>query len=253
MNNDQFSRTRLLFGEEALLRFQRARVAVLGLGGVGSYAVEALARSGIGFLRLVDFDRVNISNLNRQLPALHSTLGRLKTEVMQERIRDINPECVVEIYSGFFSQEVQDELLEGVDFVLDAIDSLGPKAGLLEQVFRRKIPVIACLGAASRFDPSRIELADIAQTHTCPLARKLRKYLHRRGIESGIPVIYSTEPPISQFPPAAGTEEEWGESRGRIRGTLGSSSYLPAIVGLWAASYILRQLASSERINPDKK
>ncbi|MDO9577873.1 MAG: tRNA threonylcarbamoyladenosine dehydratase [Candidatus Cloacimonadales bacterium] len=240
---DQFSRTKLLFGQEAIAIFQKSRIAVMGLGGVGSYAAEALARSGIGAFLLVDFDTIGLSNLNRQLPALHSTIGKLKTEAMRDRILDINPKAKVEIYSDFCAHESRDFLLNNVDFVVDAIDSLGPKTGLLEACVQKNIPVISSMGAASRFDPAKIELADISKSRICPLAKKVRKYLHRRGIESGIPVIYSYEKPIAQFDHKAGAEEEWVSGRGRKRGTLGSVVYLPAIMGMWAASYVLRKLA----------
>ncbi|MDP8269217.1 MAG: tRNA threonylcarbamoyladenosine dehydratase [Candidatus Tenebribacter davisii] len=239
----QFNRTELLFGKEAIEIFQKTRVAVMGLGGVGSYAAEALARSGIGSLLLVDFDTIGLSNLNRQLPALHSTIGKLKTETMRDRLLDINPNVKIEIYSDFFRRESRDELLENVDFVVDAIDSLGPKAELLESVYNMKIPVISVMGAGGKFDPSKIMQADISETHMCPLARKVRKYLHRRGIFKGITVIYSTEQPIPQFDFEAGSKEEWGSTQGRKRGTLGSVVYLPAIMGMWAASYVLRKLA----------
>ena len=240
---DQFQRIELLFGKEAIEIFQKSRVAVMGLGGVGSFAAEALARSGIGSILLVDFDKVSISNLNRQIIALNSTIGKLKTEVMKERILDIDPEAKVEIYSDFVDKESRKFLLENVDFVVDAIDSLTPKVGLLEDVYHQKIPVISVMGAGSRFDPAKIKLTDISKTETCPLARKVRKYLHRRGIYQGIPVIFSTETPIPQFDFEAGSEEDWTTTRGRKRGTLGSVVYLPAIMGMWAASYVLRKLA----------
>jgi tRNA threonylcarbamoyladenosine dehydratase len=243
---DQFSRTQLLFGDEAVEIFQKSRVAIMGLGGVGSYAAEALARSGIGHFLLVDFDTVGISNLNRQLPALHSTIGKLKTEAMQERLLDINPQVDVELYSDFCAKESRDHLLQNLDFVVDAIDSLGPKTGLLEACYRKEIPIISAMGAASRFDPSKIELVDISKSRICPLAKKVRKYLHRRGIDKGIPVIYSFEKPIAQFDHDAGAEAEWVSARGRKRGTLGSVVYLPAIIGMWAASYVLRKLAGIE-------
>jgi len=240
---EQFSRTALLFGDDAIAKFQKTRVAVMGLGGVGSYAAEALARSGIGFLLLVDFDTIGLSNLNRQLPALHSTIGKLKTETMRNRLLDINPQLKVNIYSDFCAQESRDFLLENVDFVVDAIDSLGPKASLLESCVNKKIPVISSMGAASRFDPAKIELVDISKSRICPLAKKVRKYLHRRGIDKGIPVVYSFEKPIPQFNHDMGAEVEWVSGRGRKRGTLGSVVYLPAIMGMWAASYVLRKLA----------
>ena len=240
---EQFNRTSLLFGEEAIKIFQKSRVAVMGLGGVGSFAAEALVRSGIGSILLVDFDKVGISNINRQIPALHSTVGKLKTEAMKERILDINPNINIEIYSDFFDDKSRDELLQNVDFVVDAIDSLGPKAELLEAVYKKKIPVISSMGAAGRFNPSKIIQTDISKTYMDPLARAVRKYLHRRGIRKGIPVIFSSEEPIPQFAYEAGSDKEWVSSRGRKRGTLGSVVYIPAIVGMWAASFVLRKLS----------
>jgi tRNA A37 threonylcarbamoyladenosine dehydratase len=170
----------------------------------------------------------------------------LKTEVVRDRMLDINPKLEIEIYSDFCADESREFLLENVDFVVDAIDSLGQKASLLESVYHKKIPVISSMGAASRIDPAKIELCDISKTKVCPLARKLRKYLHRRGIYEGIPVVYSTESPIPQFPFASGSEAEWQGGRGRKRGTLGSVVYLPAIMGMWVASYVLRKLVATQ-------
>jgi tRNA threonylcarbamoyladenosine dehydratase len=242
MEIDQFSRTRLLFGEEALAKFAVTRVAVMGLGGVGSYVAEALARSGIIKMLLVDFDTISLSNINRQLPALHSTIGRKKTEVLRERLLDINPQMIVDVISEFCNEDSRSEMLKDVDFVVDAIDTLAPKVGLMEDCYRLKLPVISVMGAASRFDPSMIAIADFSQTSVCPLARRVRKYLRRRGINKGIPVIYSSEVPIEQFPPEAGTIQEWGGKNGRMRGTLGSVAYMPAIMRMWAASYVLNRL-----------
>jgi tRNA A37 threonylcarbamoyladenosine dehydratase len=242
-NPDQFSRTALLYGTEAMEVFRNSRIAVIGLGGVGSFAAEILARSGIGRFLLVDFDRIGLSNLNRQIPALHSTIGILKTEAMRDRILDINPLAEIEIYSDFCAVESREFLLQNLDFVVDAIDSLGPKTGLIEFCYRQKIPIISCMGAASRFDPAKIELVDISKSHICPLAKKVRKYLHRRGIDSGIPVVYSFEKPVPQFPHETGAEAEWITGRGRKRGTLGSVAYMPAIIGMWAASYVLQNLS----------
>lgn len=243
MEIDQFSRTRLLFGDDALKKFSESRIAVMGLGGVGSYAAECLARSGIKKMLLVDFDKVSLSNINRQLLALHSTIGRQKTDLMKERLLDINPHMEIDCYTGFCNEHTRPELLKNVDFVIDAIDSLVPKVGLLEDCYNLKIPVISVMGAASRFDPSLIELADFSNTDVCPLARRVRKFLRRRGIRKGIPAVYSKEKPIPQYPPEAGTVQDWNGDMGRMRGTLGSSSYLPAIMGLWAASYCLRKLS----------
>lgn len=242
MEIDQFSRTRLLFGDEALNRFQQSRIAVIGLGGVGCYAAEALARSGIGKMLIVDFDTISATNINRQLPALHSTIGRAKTEVMKERLLDINPNLKLRTNNSFCNQESRDEILVDIDIVVDAIDSLNPKVGLLENCYQKGLEVISVMGAGSRFDPSQIREADISKTTNCPLARKVRKYLGRRGIRKGIPVIYSIELPVAQFPADAGTEQEWQGTHGRMRGTLGSVVYMPAIMGMWAASYVLRRL-----------
>jgi tRNA A37 threonylcarbamoyladenosine dehydratase len=240
---NQFSRTQLLFGQQAMQKFNQMRIAIMGLGGVGSYAAEALARSGIQKFLLVDFDKVSLSNINRQLPAVHNNLEKLKTEAMQERILDINPQAQVDIFSDFCAQESREKLLQNVDFVVDAIDSLGPKVGLLADCYSQKIPIISVMGAASRFDPSQIELCDISQTKMCPLAKRVRKFLRRQNIEKGIPVIYSKEKPIPQFSHEHGSQQEWGAERGRKRGTLGSVVYMPAIMGMWAASYILRKLS----------
>jgi tRNA A37 threonylcarbamoyladenosine dehydratase len=239
----QFNRTELLFGAEAVAKFQTSRVAIMGLGGVGSYAAEALARSGIGKFLLVDFDTISQTNINRQLPALHETIGQLKTEAMRARLWKINPALEITIHSDFCAEESRDKLLKNVDFVVDAIDSLTPKAGLIEACYHQKIPLISAMGAAGKFDPAQIVQTDLSKTKICPLAKMVRKYLRRRGISKGVPVIYSTEVPIPQYPPEAGTDQEWVGGRGRKRGTLGSVVYLPAIFGMWAASYVLRSLA----------
>ncbi|MDY6915584.1 MAG: tRNA threonylcarbamoyladenosine dehydratase [Candidatus Cloacimonadota bacterium] len=241
---NQFSRTQLLFGKEAMQNFYKARIAIMGLGGVGSYAAEALARSGVHKFLLVDFDKVSLSNINRQLLAVHSNLDKLKTVAMKERILDINPKAQIDIFSDFCAEESRNILLSNLDFVVDAIDSLGPKVGLLIDCCKRNIPVISVMGAASRFDPSQIELCDISQTKMCPLAKRVRNLLRRQNITSGIPVIYSKEKPIPQFSYEHGSQQEWGAERGRKRGTLGSVIYMPAIMGMWAASYILRKLST---------
>jgi tRNA A37 threonylcarbamoyladenosine dehydratase len=249
---DQFNRTELLFGKGILRKFEQSRVAVIGLGGVGSYAAEGLARGGIGNFLLVDFDIVGMTNLNRQNIALHSTIGKQKTEVMRSRILDINPHASVVIFTGFCAIESRDELLQNVDFIVDAIDSLGPKVGLLEDAYHKKIPVISVLGAGNRVDPSQIHLTDISKTFCCPLARRIRKYLRRRGIDSGLPVIFSCEPPINSFAEDSEPVDETISSRGRSRVTIGSVSYMPAIMGMWAASYVLRQIAGAYNPEPDK-
>jgi tRNA threonylcarbamoyladenosine dehydratase len=249
---DQFNRTELLFGVEAVQRLHESRVAVIGLGGVGGYACEGLARSGIGRFLIIDFDTVGPTNLNRQIIALHSTVGKPKVEVMRERILDINPEAQVDVFEGFCAIENREQLLLGVDFIVDAIDSLGPKVGLMEEAYHRKIPIISILGAGNRVDPSQVHLADISDTMRCPLARRVRKFLRRRGIACGIPVIYSSEFPIKEFAEDSIPLDETISARGRSRVTIGSVGYMPAIMGMWAASYIIRNIASGY-VYTDKK
>lgn len=250
---DQFNRTELLLGTDAIRKLHDSRIAVIGLGGVGGYACEALARSGVGHFLLIDFDTVGPTNLNRQIIALHSTVGKPKVEVMRERILDINPDAQVEIYEGFCAIENRDELLRNIDFIVDAIDSLGPKVGLLEHAFHQKIPIISVLGAGNRVDPSLVHLSDISNTMRCPLARRVRKFLRRRGIDSGIPVIYSSEESIKEFAEDTTPLDESISVRGRSRVTIGSVGYMPAIMGMWAASYVIRNLSMSFTLQKTKQ
>ena len=239
---DAFQRTALLYGEQALERFQRLTVGVFGLGGVGGMAAESLARSGVGGFVLVDFDRIKPSNLNRQLVALHSTLGQPKAEAMRARILDINPQARVEAVTAFADEDTRGALLSRVDVVVDAIDSLGPKTGLLEDALQRGLPLISVMGAAGRSDPAQIRLDDLSRSQGCPLARRVRRYLRRRGITGGFPVVFSSEVPLAQLSHEAGSEEEWELDRGRKRGTLPSAMHIPAIMGLWAAGWVLDEV-----------
>lgn len=247
---NQFQRTSMLFGKEAMLKFKNSKVAIIGLGGVGGYAAEILVRSGIGSLMLIDFDKVGLTNLNRQLIALHSTIGLQKTDVLKDRLMDINPQLNLEVHNTFLSLENRDEILVNVDFAIDAIDSLGPKVGLLEYLYNKKIPVISSMGAGNKIDPSKIAISDISESWNCPLAKRVRKFLRRRGIANGIPVVYSHEK--TDFDPH--TEKDESEDvimyRGRERVTVGSVGYMPAIMGMWAASYILRELAKKPNDPP---
>ncbi|MCD4829690.1 MAG: tRNA threonylcarbamoyladenosine dehydratase [Candidatus Cloacimonetes bacterium] len=236
-----FQRTALLYGQDALARFAEMRVGVFGLGGVGCMAAEAVARSGVGGFVLVDFDRVKSSNINRQLAALHSTLEQPKAETMRARLLDINPQARVEAVTAFADESTRSELLARVDVVVDAIDSLGPKTGLIEDALARGLPLISVMGAAGRRDPSKVRLDDLSRSQGCSLARRVRRYLRRRGIEGGFPVVYSTEQPVAQLDYEAGSEEEWELERGRRRGTLPSSMHIPAIMGLWAAAWVLER------------
>lgn len=239
-----FGRTELLVGQKGLAQLQAARVAIFGMGGVGSYAVEALARSGVGYLRLIDFDQVSPTNFNRQLYALHSTVGMPKVVVARARLYDINPDIVIDAREKFFHHETADELLAApIDFVIDAIDSLGPKCELLVQCVTRGIPVISAMGSAARTDPSAIQVATIWDTDGCPLARKVRHTLRRRGISAAIPVVFSTEPPGETFAPEQlGDQSESYYVRGRQRRVLPSMGMLPGIIGLVAANFVVTRL-----------
>ncbi len=236
---ERFCRTEQLLGAEALRRLAAARVAVFGLGAVGSYAVEALARAGIGCLRLVDCDVVRPSNFNRQLLALDSTLNRPKAEVARDRVLDINPRCAVDARAVFVAPNTLDALLAGpLDIVVDAIDSVAPKVALIAAAVRAGLPVVSSMGAATRTDPFQIRAGDLAETDVCPLARFVRKRLRRMGIEHGVRCLFSVEP--TREPAAAAKPETVG--RGRPRVPLGSLSYATGIFGLLAAYEVLRRI-----------
>lgn len=233
-------RSSLIVEEKYLLGFREQKILVVGLGGVGGYAVEGLARAGFMKFILVDFDVVSESNINRQIIALHSTVGRLKSELFRERVLDINPQAEVEIITEFFDEKLRSEILDQVDFVVDAIDSLGPKVGLLEDCFNKKIKVISSMGAGNRLDPSKIRIADLSKSKNCTLASRVRKYLRKRGISKGIPVVYSEELPIKDYLKEGRGQATEASSRGRDRTLIGSISYYPAIMGMMMASYIIR-------------
>lgn len=222
-------RTCLLVGESGIERLQKASVAVIGLGGVGSYAAEGLARAGIGHLTLVDRDRVEPSNINRQLPALHSTVGRYKCEVMAERINDINPGVDLRVLAIEYCSQTAEQILDKkYDFIVDAIDSLSDKIHLIRNCLERGLPIISSMGAANRLDPLKFEIADIRHTHICPMARKVRRELRQHGIHSGVPVVFSTETPHI---PQANAETR-----------LGSISFVPGTAGLAIAAYVVNSL-----------
>lgn len=221
---DQFSRTRLLLGEEALERLHRARVIVFGVGGVGGYAVEVLARSGVGTLALVDNDRVSLTNLNRQLIALHSTLDRLKVDVFEERILDINPACKVEKFPMFYLPENADEIdLTRYDYVIDCIDTVKAKLELIRRCHRLGVPVISSMGAANKLDPTAFRVSDISKTSMDPLAKVLRKTLRKEGILH-FKVVYSEEQPQQQA------------------ALLASCAFVPAAAGLIIGGEVVKDL-----------
>ncbi len=236
-NLSRFERTRLLLGKEKLERFRRAHVLVLGVGGVGAYAAEQLARAGIGTLTLVDGDRFELTNCNRQLPALTSTLGRPKAEVVAERMREINPAGNYFPRVEFLLGDGIDRLLETrFDFAVDAIDSLTPKVEFLLGCLRRNIPVVSSMGSGGKVDPSLIQVADISKTHGCALARAVRTRLRAAGVTRGIRTVFSPE----AVPPEAVLA--WKDEAGHHHSTVGTVSYLPAIFGCVCASVVLRAL-----------
>jgi len=240
----QFARTEQLLGDR-FRRLAKAQVTVCGLGAVGSYAVEALARAGIGQLRIVDFDIVNMSNINRQLFALHSTVGTEKTTVARDRIRDINPACNVDVRHCFIGSDTVESLLDPPpDVLVDAIDSVASKVILMKAASERSIPLVSSMGAAGRIDPTRIRVVDLDETHGCPLARIIRKRLHRHGIYRGIRCIYSTERAQNKRPVPPSAREEPANTRGRVRIPIGSASWVTGAFGCAAAGEAVRIILS---------
>lgn len=237
---DQFSRTRLLLGAAGLKKLKSARVAVFGVGGVGGYAVEALARSGVGTLDLIDSDRVCLTNLNRQLHATYRTLGVYKADAAAERIAEINPDAVVHAYKIFYTPETAGEFdFTRYDYVLDAIDTVTGKLELVCRAQAAGTPVISCMGAGNKLDPAAFEVADISKTSVCPLARVMRRELKRRGVRH-LKVVYSREPPME--PEEA--EEPAPEGRRQIPG---SAAFVPAVAGLIMAGEVVRDLTGFGR------
>ncbi len=232
----QFSRSQILLGDVGIQHLQRQHLFVAGMGGVGSYCVEALARAGIGRLTLLDHDCVAVSNLNRQLPALLSTIGQSKAELMRARIADINPDCQVTILTDFLGIENVNQLVPGdVSYVIDCIDSLSCKVALVVESYKRGLKVASSMGAGNRLDPTRIKIADISETILCPLAREMRKRLRNEAVYSGILTVFSDEPPHPPLPP-----EPTG--RGRPRAVNGTISYMPPLFGMMLAGAVLQRL-----------
>ena len=239
---ERFCRTAMLIGEAGLARLKTARVAVFGIGGVGSFAAEALARAGVGRLVLVDNDVVAASNINRQLAALCSTLGRSKAAVMKERIEDVNPAAEVEIVEEFFLPERAGLFFHGsYDYIVDAIDTVAGKVGLVMAAKERTIPIVSSMGAGNKLDPTKFEVADIYETSVCPLARVMRRELRSRGVEA-LKVVYSTEKP--RRPLFAVQEESAGRGEQVFsKQPPGSVSFVPSVAGLILASVVVRELA----------
>lgn len=230
-------RTALLLGEEKLQLLRDARVLVVGLGGVGAYAAEMIARAGVGHMTIADADTVSPSNINRQLIALHSTIGRPKAELMAGRLRDINPGIELSVVNRFIKDDQTYALLDSArfDYVVDAIDTLSPKLALIKGALDRGIPVVSSMGAGAKTDPTRMEIADISKTHHCPLAHMLRKRLHKLGIRSGFRAVFSPEPVREG---AVVLCEEQNK-----KSNMGTISYIPAMFGIGCASVVIRDLA----------
>ena len=239
----QFSRNELAIGKQGLDILKNSTVAILGVGGVGSFSVEALARSGVGRLVLVDKDTIDITNVNRQLPALLSTVGQPKVDVMKQRIVDINPECEVIALKMFYTEETYEEFFSyGLDFVIDASDTISYKIHLMKECLKRNIPIISSMGAANKMDPTRFQIADISKTHTDPIAKVIRTRLRKEGIRKGIPVVFSDESPIvirEDVRKVVGNDE--AEIR-KAKMPPSSNAFVPSVAGLIMASYVARQL-----------
>lgn len=236
---DPLIRQRLLLGDTAMERLARAKVAVFGIGGVGSYVVEALARSGVGRLLLIDGDEVSLTNLNRQLIALHSTLGRPKVEAARDRVLDIAPEAEVEVYHTFVTAGGMEAIpLAGCDYAVDAIDTVSAKLALVQRCQELGVPLISSMGTGNKLDPTRLELADISETSMCPLARVMRRELKKRGI-THLEVVYSQEEALAP----ASSEEQTPPGR---RAIPGSTAFVPAAAGLIIAGRVVRGLAGLE-------
>ena len=229
----RFERTALIYGDEKMERLLRCRVAIFGIGGVGGYVVEALARSGIGALDLIDKDTVSESNINRQIIATTSTIGRDKVDVAAERIHEINPDCKVTTHKIFYLPETKDEIdFSQYDYVVDAIDTVTGKLTIIEMAKAAGVPVISCMGTGNKTNPAALEVADIFKTSVCPLAKVMRKELRKRGIDK-LKVVYSKEDPI--------TPGELIAEEGR-RSIPGSTSFVPPAAGLIIASEIVKEL-----------
>lgn len=248
----QFSRTELLIGAAGVDRLQNAKVAIYGVGGVGSYAVEALARAGIGHLIMVDFDEICLTNINRQLGALHSTVGRIKVDVLQERVLDINPKAQVTIYREFITKENVESLIpDDCNYIVDAVDNITAKLSLVERAFARGIPIIAAMGAGNRLDPTQLKIGDISETSIDPLARVMRRELKKRGIAKGLKVVYSSEAPLKPLPTGMDCKTNCicpsGDAHCSLKRSIpGSISVVPPVAGMLLAAQVIQDLLQDD-------
>jgi len=239
--NPLFERTHILIGDEGIKRLEKSHIFLAGMGGVGSFTAEAMARMGVGEITLVDHDIVSASNINRQLIALNSTIGQLKVDVMAARINDINPACKINIITEFLSPtNIPDLLTPEYDVVIDAIDSMSSKTQLMATAWRKNMPIFASMGAGGKLDPTLIRTGDIMDTSICKLAKQLRGHLRRNGVGRGIQTVYSIESPLPALPPEA-------VAHGRPRAVNGTMSYMPAIFGLTLAGMVTNHIIGDAR------
>ncbi len=233
---DWLERTELLLGSDKLDIIKGANILVVGVGGVGAYAAEMIARAGVGRMTIADADQVSASNINRQLVALHSTIGKNKTDILASRLRDINPALELTVVAEYIKDELTDTLLDSApfDYIVDAIDTLSPKAALIEGALKRSIPIVSSMGAGAKTDPTLMEIKDISKSHHCPLAHMLRKRLHKMGIHKGFYAVFSPE---AVRPGAMILCEERNK-----KSNVGTISYLPALFGIGCASVVIRSL-----------
>ena len=246
--SDIYARTEMLLGPAAMKRLAASKVAIFGIGGVGSFTVEGLARSGLGQLVLVDHDRISVTNINRQIHATHKTLGLSKVEIMRERVLEINPEARVTVHQLFYRSEQAPDLVNpDLDYIVDAVDSIGAKIDLIMQARRMNIPIISCMGAGNKLDPTRFEVADLYETSVCPLARVMRRELRKREVDR-LKVVYSTEPPVNksagncQSDRPGDIDLDMNSGDGFKRIIPGSIAFVTAVAGLILAGEVVKDL-----------
>ena len=237
--NSWLERTELLLGDENISHLKNSHVLIVGVGGVGAYAAEMICRAGVGKITIVDGDNVNITNLNRQLVALHSTIGEKKVDILSKRLLDINPQLQLTSKYLYLQDELIDQLLDEdkYDFVVDAIDTLSPKVYLLKGALDRNLKIVSSMGAGARIDPSKVHFADISKSYECTLARAVRKKLSKMGIKKGFPVVFSSEIPDKN------AVKEMNDERNK-KSMVGTVSYMPPVFGCFLASYVIRKLTN---------
>ncbi len=238
--SEWLQRTELLLGAENIERLKCANVLIVGVGGVGAYAAEMIARAGVGRMTIADADMVNPTNINRQLVALHSTIGESKCDVLARRLKDINPELELKIVAKYIKDSLTDELLDSdkFDYIVDAIDTLSPKVALIAGALSRSVPLVSSMGAGAKTDPTKMEIRDISKSHHCPLAHMLRKRLHKIGIRKGFHAVFSPEP-IREGAMVLCEEQN-------KKSNVGTISYIPALFGIGCASVVIRGLIGEE-------